>query len=164
MDELDLEALEPAVRASLERESTVDSHEAVLELIRDQFPLHFVDPRDPRIAGAVADLAHGVMSPEVLRRAAAGDVGDLEVEDRLGEIRHPVLVVSGRHDRLTTPEAAGFMAARIPGAELVVFERSAHMAFIEEPEVYVATVRDFLRRAASSGGAAAPSSPPGAPG
>jgi proline iminopeptidase len=153
MEAMDLEALEPAelreqVRASLEREASVDSHEAVLELIRDQFPLHFADPQDPRIEGAVADLATGVMSPEVLRHAATGDLGDLEVEDRLADIAHPVLVLTGRHDRLTTAAASEFTAQRIVGAELVVFERSAHMAFIEEEAAYVAAVRDFLSRRA----------------
>ena len=36
------------------------------------------------------------------------------------------------------------MAAAIPGAELVIFERSGHMMFVEEPEAYVAAVRRFL--------------------
>ena len=153
MEEMDLDAFEPAdlreqVRASLEREAEVDSHEGVIDLIRDQFPLHFADPRDPRIEGAVADLTAGRMSADVLRHAATGDVGDLDVEDRLGEIAHPVLVLSGRHDRMTTAAAAEFMARNIAGAELVVFERSAHMAFIEEPAAYVAAVRDFLDRRA----------------
>jgi pimeloyl-ACP methyl ester carboxylesterase len=34
--------------------------------------------------------------------------------------------------------------SRIPGAELVVFEHSGHMAFAEEPEAYRDAVRRFL--------------------
>jgi pimeloyl-ACP methyl ester carboxylesterase len=39
------------------------------------------------------------------------------------------------------------MQAGIPGSELVVFEASSHMAFVEERAAYVATLRRFLRRA-----------------
>jgi len=38
------------------------------------------------------------------------------------------------------------MAPRLPNGELVVFENSAHMMFAEEPDRYVATVREFLDR------------------
>ena len=66
--------------------------------------------------------------------------------DRLELVRAPTLVLAGRHDRACTIEAAEAIAAGIDGAELVVFERSAHMAFVEEPEAYIATVRSFLLR------------------
>jgi proline iminopeptidase len=133
------------VIASFERETTVETQEEVLALLRDQLPFHFADPDDPRIEGLLADLAGGRMAPEVLR--AGPSVAVVDVEDRLAEVAVPVLVLAGRHDRLTTPEAAAFMAARIPGAELVVFERSAHMAHVEEPEAYVEAVAGFLSRA-----------------
>jgi len=35
----------------------------------------------------------------------------------------------------------------LPGAELAVFEESAHLAHLEERERYNAVVRDFLARA-----------------
>jgi pimeloyl-ACP methyl ester carboxylesterase len=38
------------------------------------------------------------------------------------------------------------MARRLPDAELVVFEDSAHMMFAEEQERYLAAVRQFLDR------------------
>ncbi|MEA2293133.1 MAG: hypothetical protein QOE86_772, partial [Solirubrobacteraceae bacterium] len=56
----------------------------------------------------------------------------------------------GRHDRLTTPEAAEAIAAGIPGAALAIFEDSAHMAFIEEGDAYRAAVRDFLSGAVTA--------------
>ena len=43
-------------------------------------------------------------------------------------------------------QAAEATAAGIPDSELVVFERSGHMTFVEEPERYVAAVRSFLQR------------------
>ena len=56
-----------------------------------------------------------------------------------------MLVLAGRHDRTCSVEAAEAMAAGIPRAELVVFERSGHFTFAEEPEAYVAAVRRFLQ-------------------
>ena len=38
------------------------------------------------------------------------------------------------------------MARRLPDAELVVVEDSAHMTFAEENDRYLATVRRFLDR------------------
>jgi pimeloyl-ACP methyl ester carboxylesterase len=36
------------------------------------------------------------------------------------------------------------MAAALPDAQLVIFERSGHMTFVEENADYVAAVRTFL--------------------
>jgi pimeloyl-ACP methyl ester carboxylesterase len=36
------------------------------------------------------------------------------------------------------------MQARIPGSELIIFEKSSHMAFVEEPEAYRAAINRFL--------------------
>jgi pimeloyl-ACP methyl ester carboxylesterase len=95
-----------------------------------------------------AGLDEMVFTPEVLRAAAREGYGDIDVEQRLGEIRHPVLVLAGRHDRTCTVAAAEAIAGGIPGAELCVFEASAHMMFIEEQAGYVAAIEDFLKRRA----------------
>ena len=34
----------------------------------------------------------------------------------------------------------------IPNAELRILERSGHMTFVEEPDLYIALVRSFLER------------------
>jgi proline iminopeptidase len=60
-----------------------------------------------------------------------------------------VLVLAGRHDRTCSLPAAEAITAGLPDAELVVFEHSGHMAFIEENDAYVAAVRDFLERRAA---------------
>jgi proline iminopeptidase len=60
-----------------------------------------------------------------------------------------VLVLAGRQDRTCPVAAAEAMAEGLPDSELVVFEHSGHMAFIEENDAYVAAVRDFLARRAA---------------
>jgi proline iminopeptidase len=59
----------------------------------------------------------------------------------------PVLVVSGRHDRVT-PVAVAHMLHHDLGAgsaRLTVFEHSAHRPWAEEPDSYFAELADFLR-------------------
>jgi pimeloyl-ACP methyl ester carboxylesterase len=64
--------------------------------------------------------------------------------DRLGEIRVPTLVLSGRYDACT-PAIAETLARGIPDAEHVLFEHSAHIPFVDERERYRAVLTDFLR-------------------
>ena len=69
-----------------------------------------------------------------------------DVTARLGEIAAPTLVIVGRDDFITPPAQAERLAGGIPQAELVVLERSGHMPYVEESEVFAAAVRDWLRR------------------
>jgi pimeloyl-ACP methyl ester carboxylesterase len=64
-----------------------------------------------------------------------GNLRSWDVTSRLGELAVPVLVTSGRYDRMT-PALVEPLVTRIPGAERVVFERSAHLAMVEEPDRY----------------------------
>jgi proline iminopeptidase len=149
--ERELAAFEPVelrdqVTQSWAAEAEARTAEEVGTLLADQLPFHFADPRDPRIGDMRVAMADAVYAPEVLRAAATEGYGHIEVEDRLGGVTHPVLVLAGRHDRTCSVEGAQAIAAGIPGAELVVFEHSGHMAFVEEPDAYRAALRRFLAR------------------
>jgi proline iminopeptidase len=138
-----LELRERVIR-SWEREAVARTSEDVASILRDQWPFQFADPTDARIEEYVRRSAGGVYEPEILRHFAATGYGGIEVRDRLGEVASPVLVLAGRHDRTCGVDAATAIAAGIPGAELVVFERSGHMAFVEEQEAWLGAVRRFL--------------------
>jgi proline iminopeptidase len=149
--ERNLAAFEPAhlreqVTASWEKESSVQTPEDFAALMHEQWPFHFADPEDPRIEEYERQSAGTVFSPEVLRAFAANDYGSIDVEDRLNAVTQPMLVLAGRHDRTCTVEAAEAIAKGVPSAELVIFERSGHMTFVEEPEAYLDTVDGFLSR------------------
>ena len=144
-----LEAFEPQelraqVAASWEREPTVATAADFAQLMHDQLPFHFADPRDPRIEDYEMRTREAIYSPEVLRVFAEAGYGGIEVEDRLGTVARPVLVLAGAHDRTCVPEGGKAIAAGIPGARFVLFEDSAHMMFVEEPELYLRVVREFL--------------------
>lgn len=67
-------------------------------------------------------------------------------DDRLREIRAPVLVLHGSADRLTDPANARILAAEIAGAELVILEGAGHAFHSEMPERADDIVLDFVRR------------------
>lgn len=64
--------------------------------------------------------------------------------DSLAALQLPVLFTCGRYDE-ATPETTAFYSERLSGSRLAVFERSAHMPHLEEPDVYLSAVHGFLR-------------------
>jgi proline-specific peptidase len=72
-----------------------------------------------------------------------GTFKDWDIIDRLGEIKVPTLVTSGRYDE-ATPLIAETVQNGIPGARWVIFEESSHMAHAEEPERYMQVLDEFL--------------------
>ncbi len=136
--------LREQVTRSWERETQVETQEEVQALWTDQIPFHFANPLDPRIPDYVRRSAGGIGAPAILRHFASAGYGGIEVEDRLGEIRRPVLVLAGRRERTCVVEGAEAIARGIPDARLVVFEHSAHMAFVEEQERFLEAIRSFL--------------------
>jgi proline-specific peptidase len=76
----------------------------------------------------------------------AGQLADWDLTARLDEIARPTLVVSGRYD-LVSPAAAATLYRGIAGSEWVVFEQSAHVPHLEEPQRYLEVLDGFLARA-----------------
>ena len=73
-----------------------------------------------------------------------GTIRDWDVFDRLAEITLPTLILAGRYDECV-PEHMWDMHQRIAGSRYELFESSAHMPFVEEPEKFDRVMRDFLR-------------------
>jgi len=95
-------------------------------------------------------LQHGAPPDLAVYAAVAGDDPEWEVggtmagfDPDLSAIAAPALVVTGRWDGLTSPRIAAEAAAAL-GAEMVVFEHSAHRPWCEEPARYFDVVGDFL--------------------
>ncbi|MDP1630447.1 MAG: alpha/beta fold hydrolase [Caulobacter sp.] len=85
-----------------------------------------------------ADEPRRAMGAELQLRARAGH----DVWDRLPSITAPTLICGGRHDGIATPETQNRMAARIPGAQLRMFE-GGHLFLIEDRSAFTA-IGDFL--------------------
>jgi pimeloyl-ACP methyl ester carboxylesterase len=83
--------------------------------------------------------------------ALARDLLSHDASDLLERIRVPTLVVAGERDLFTPLRRSREMAAKIPGAELLVLREGSHAALVEQPELLALSVEKFLLRATSAG-------------
>ena len=58
----------------------------------------------------------------------------MDLRDGITRIGMPTTILSGGLDRLTPPDRSAELAALIPGATLITFERAGHMLQLEEPD------------------------------
>ena len=144
--EFEPESLRKQVADSWAREAEAQTEEDFESLMHDQMPFHFGNPLDPRIAEYEERTADTIYSPAVLQHFSKAEYGGIELENRLKDVTQPVLVCTGRYDRACTVEAAEAMADGLPNAELVIFEDSGHMTFVEENKLYLKVVREFLKK------------------
>lgn len=75
----------------------------------------------------------------------AGALAEWDVTQRLEEVDVPTLVMSGRQD-LVSPAMSATLYRGIPASEWVVFEHSAHVPHLEEPQRYLEVLDGFLAR------------------
>lgn len=75
---------------------------------------------------------------------AGGDLGSLDFSMQLKEIEIPVLVIGGRFDRVCPPKYELLYRKFMPQAEFVMFEKSGHFPYIEEPQKFNESIEAFL--------------------
>jgi pimeloyl-ACP methyl ester carboxylesterase len=80
---------------------------------------------------------------------AAGQMGALSVfnvKKRLGEIRCPILVITGAEDRMMPAENSRLLAEGIGGAEQYTVEEAGHSFFFEKPDEVNGVLIDFFSK------------------
>lgn len=145
--------LPPEVQATLLRhEETGTTDDPAYEEAMLVFYRRHVCRLDPWPEYVVRTFDQLARNPEVYNTMngpsefhVVGKLKDWDIIDRLGEIRVPTLITSGRYDE-ATPAIAETIHRGIPNSEWVLFEESSHMPHAEEPARYRAVVADFLER------------------
>jgi non-heme chloroperoxidase len=99
------------------------------------------DPKPDLVEEFVREL---MKPPAAVATSILVDQTFRDYRDFLPEIAVPTLVAFGGDDKATNPAAGKWMADRIPGARLEVFEASSHCPFLEEPEAFNAALEGFL--------------------
>ncbi|MBX3357828.1 MAG: alpha/beta hydrolase [Phycisphaeraceae bacterium] len=104
----------------------------------------FYDPANMRqedVDRAHRELSdrHGARAMVKLSRSARRD----HLGDRIGEIRTPTLLVWGRQDIVTPPEAAEEFHRLIEGSRLVWLDRCGHAPMMEGAEGFAAALLEF---------------------
>ena len=142
--------LPPEVQETLTRHEeagTTDSeeYEQAMTVFYDRHVLRIQPMPDfvQRSFSGMGQVYHTMNGPSEFH--VIGVIKDWDRTDRLGEIHVPTLIISGRYDE-STPTINEVLQRGIPGSEWVVLENSSHLAHVEEPELYMQTVRNFLSR------------------
>ncbi len=104
----------------------VDRHYAMKQDI-DKYLEHLVH-MDPRVFLRMVDL-----------------MADHDMEPFLPHIRVPTLVIAAENDVFTPLHRSKYMAATIPGAELLVLAEASHAAIVEQPETINRRIERFFR-------------------
>jgi 3-oxoadipate enol-lactonase len=73
----------------------------------------------------------------------------VDLLDRLGELRHPCLVLAGAHDLLRPQDKVSAIGRMIPRAEYAVID-SGHLMAVQAPGEMARQLLDFFGRAGSS--------------
>lgn len=77
--------------------------------------------------------------------AVSSDMQGVDLTHQIGAFRFPVLIITGRFDTNIAPVVAWKIHKRIPGSKFIVYAKSGHLPFYEEPELFVKDVNSFLK-------------------
>ena len=88
---------------------------------------------------------HGALLEQIFW-TIVNDGDERPLNDRLGEVRVPTLVIWGRHDQLIHVSCVAELQAGIPGSEAVIFEDAGHVPMLEKPRQTAAVLRRFLAK------------------
>lgn len=106
-----------------------------------------VQPRPPEVMRSFAAIEDDPTVYHLMNGPTefycVGSLRDWSIEDRVGAIEAPTLLVSGRFDEATPATVQPFFDG-IDDVRWEVLEASSHMPFVEEPERYVEIVAGFL--------------------
>ncbi|MFZ2077536.1 MAG: alpha/beta fold hydrolase, partial [Xanthobacteraceae bacterium] len=99
--------------------------------------------RNPQAIARMREMFLGT-KPEGYIGCGEG-IRDMDHRPLLAKITAPTLVIAGKHDPATPLEANEFIRQHIPGAQIAVLD-AAHIANIEQSQIYADTVLKFLRK------------------
>lgn len=100
-----------------------------------------------RAFGELTDRAKARAMVKLSRSARRNHLGD-----EIHKINVPSLVIWGRQDIVTPPEAAEEFRSKIPGARLFWIDRCGHAPMIERPEEFAGALSEFVRGMSGTGG------------
>ena len=123
----------------------ISAEEAVRRRLPILFSERFIREEPERVAAFVERSIRYQPTPQ----GAAGQMQALSffnVKRRLGEIRCPVLVMTGDEDQMMPPANARLLADGISGAELYIVKGAGHSFFQEQPEEVTRVLIDFFKK------------------
>lgn len=115
----------------------------------DRF-LAFVTHNPPRLPARIktafhADAIKHRQQLDDIFWIIAREMRDGPLNDRLGEVRAPTLIIWGRHDRVIDVSCVPVMEAAISGSKAVILEDIGHVPMVEAPKETAQAIKQFIR-------------------
>lgn len=141
-------ALDGGARESAYATADLGAEERARRLAEVGFAEGFLHNHPEVLDGLIAARRARPLDVQALaRRREAIDAHDTFA--RLGQITAPTLVITGRQDRIVSPENSRILAERIPQARLEVLDPAGHLFWLERPRETLERVLPFLSAGAS---------------
>lgn len=105
------------------------------------FPLYLHKAQSANFSSAMGGT---IFSAEAISRSFEV-LSSWSAVDRLPSIKARTLLLVGKHDTFTSPSQTYRIARQLPHAELVEFDESGHMPWLDEPEKFFRVVGDWLQ-------------------
>lgn len=99
----------------------------------------------PEKTAELLERSGGFVYTKAINETLNAELASRDLWPALSGLTMPTLVATGRFDINVSPRTAWKIHEAIPGSRFVVFERSGHLPFFEEPEAWVETIEAFLR-------------------
>ena len=116
-----------------------------IELLTILAPLYFKDFHlfEDEFSEVAKDM---VPNAAAFRHSFSELLPKYDLREKLANINVPVLILCGRHDWITPVSQSKILNKKIHNSELVIFENSGHWVYIEEEELFLNTVNEWLAR------------------
>jgi len=98
----------------------------------------------PELRDAAQPVFARSVFTKAVNEAVTADLSRFDLNPELLKFAFPTLVVTGRYDINVAPSVAWKIHKAVPNSTFVVFEKSGHLPFYEEPEAFGKTVETFL--------------------
>jgi 3-oxoadipate enol-lactonase len=114
-------------------------------LLQSTLERWFTAPFRQSNAPTIKPIADGILSTSVDGfSGCCAAIAQINTLDRLKEIQCPTLVMVGAQDHGTPPAMARQIHENLPNSELIIIEDAAHIANIEQPNIFNAAIGKFL--------------------
>jgi 3-oxoadipate enol-lactonase len=114
------------------------------ERMRRLSPFAFTEQIDGDLLERFIEKKSADVQSEEGYRAQIAAALEHDASDRLADIRHETLVVTGDDDRVIPAANSELLARAIPNARLAVIPGAGHLFFVERPAETLAELRAFL--------------------
>jgi proline iminopeptidase len=119
------------------------SDESLEAFIAQVLPLFLHSP-EKSLPLAQEQLSGPISSYAFVSQYAADAAFPIDQTQSLGAIRAKVLIMVGRHDYICPVALSERLHEGIPESQLVIFEKSGHLPWLEEPNAFFAELERFL--------------------